>query len=881
MKEKFFIFDGYSLVYRGYYALMRSPRITSYGLDTSAIYGFVNIFLDIIDKEKPDYIAVAFDTSHPTWRHLESPQYKATRLKQPEPITAAFPFIRKFLEALAVKSYELQGYEADDVIGTISKKTPKGVDTFIVTSDKDYDQLVNEHTFIYRPDKIGYKTYKISDVIEKWEIDKIEQVIDILALQGDSSDNIPGVPGVGEKTAKLLIKKFSSVEHLLESTHLLKGKQKEKIEDNKELALLSKKLVTIVTDAPIDFSADECLYKKPNLDQLKELFKKLEFKSILRRMGLDTEDATVKTIDNTPHKYFLLQDENEIVQLIEKLWQCKEFAIDTETTGLDFQTSEVIGISISYQPHEAFFITTKENTREKILLFKDILESKEILKIGQNLKFDHLMMKKYGICRINNIFDTMIAHAVLEPEMPHGMDDMSIAYLQYKPVPSSQLMGKDYSINMRDVKLEILKDYAAEDADVTLQLKLDFDKMLKEKNLDKLCYEIEFPLVQVLVDMEYEGINIDIDNLKNLQDKFADEIATLTEEIYKYSKVPFNINSPKQLGDILFGNLQIASPQKKKSNDYSTEDSVLQKIRPLHPIVDLVINYRELTKLKSTYLDALEKLNSKVDKRIHTTFNQTKVKTGRLSSSNPNLQNIPARTERGKMIRNLFISRNENYKLLSLDYSQIELRIVAALSKDEMMINAFREDQDIHLMTASKLFKIPMEYVTAEMRQIAKSANFGMIYGISAFGLAQQTGISQKDAAVIINDYFQLFSGVKNFIETKISEAHAQGYTQTLGGRKHFLRNINSQNKNLSSADERNAINTPIQGTAAEMIKIAMIKINDWLFDTKKKTKLILQIHDELIFDTHVDEYDEVIEKATAIMEGAMNLGIPILVNRK
>ena len=878
MKGKFFIFDGYSLVYRGYYALMKSPRITSYGFDTSAIYGFVNIFLDIIDKEKPDYIAIALDTAHPTWRHNEFPQYKATRPKQPEPIAAALPFIKKFLTAFSVKSYEMQGFEADDIIGTISKNVSQNIDTFIVTSDKDYDQLVNEHTFIYRPDKIGYKTFKIADVVQKWEIDRIEQVIDILALQGDTSDNVPGVPGVGEKTAKTLIKKFSSVEHLIENTHLLQGKQKEKIEDNKDLALLSKKLVTIVTDAPINFSVNDCKYKNPNLEQLKTLFKELEFKSILRRMNLDEEDASIQTIDKVAHNYFFIQDEDDIAKLIEKLWQHGEFAIDTETTGLDFQTSEIIGISIAYQPHEAFFITTKENTRERILMFKDILESKKILKIGQNLKFDHLMMKKYGIDRINNIFDTMIAHAVLEPEMPHGMDDMSTIFLKYKPIPSSQLMGKDFSINMRDVDLKILKDYAAEDADVTLQLKLVFDKMLKENNLDNLCYNIEFPLVQVLVDMEYQGINIDTENLKTLQEKFADEIFNTSEEIYKYSKIPFNINSPKQLADVLFGNLQIPSPNKK---NISTEDSVLQKIRLLHPIVDLVINYRELTKLKSTYLDALEKLNSKIDKRIHTTFNQTKVKTGRLSSSNPNLQNVPVKTERGKLIRNLFIARDENYRLLSLDYSQIELRVIAALSKDETMIEAFRQNQDIHLMTASRLFKVPMEYVTAEMRQIAKSANFGMIYGISAFGLAQQTGISNKDASALINDYFKLFSGVKKFIDAKIEEARALGYTQTLGGRKHFLRNINSQNKNLSASDERNAINTPIQGTAAEMIKVAMIKINDWLFENKKKTKLVLQVHDELIFDAHYDEFYEVKDKATELMENAIDIGIPILVKSK
>ncbi|MDR2402063.1 MAG: DNA polymerase I [Cytophagales bacterium] len=881
MREKIFIFDGYSLIYRGYYALLKSPRITSYGLDTSAVYGFVNIFLDILDKEKPDYIAIALDTHKPTWRHQEFPQYKSTRLKQPEQITSAFPFIKKFLEAFKIKSYVLECFEADDIIGTISKKILKNIDTFIVTSDKDYDQLVNEHTFIYKPDKVGYKINKIADVLEKWEIDKVEQVIDILALQGDVSDNIPGVPGIGEKTSRQLIKQFSSVEHLLENISLLQGRQKEKIEANKELALLSKKLVTIVTNVPIDFVIEECKYKNPDLEKLKILFRELEFKSILRRMNLAEEDELIQNIDKVEHKYFLLQTEEEISQLMEKLWQRTEFAIDTETTGLDFQTSEIIGISISYKPNEAFYIPTKENTREKILMFKQILESEKILKIGQNIKFDHLMMKKYGIDKINNIFDTMIAHAVIEPEMPHGMDDMSVVYLNYKPIPSSQLMGNDYSINMKDVALETIKNYAAEDADVTLQLKFVFDKLLKEKNLAKLCYEIEFPLVQVLVDMEYEGINIDTEQLQFLSEKFSAEIDILTKKIYEISKVPFNINSPKQLVDILFGNLQIIFPKKKTSNDYSTEDSVLQKIKCMHPIVDLVINYRELTKLKSTYLEALEKLNSKVDQRIHTTFNQTKVKTGRLSSSNPNLQNIPTRTERGKLIRNLFIARDKNYKLLSLDYSQIELRIVAALSKDETMIKAFGEDQDIHLMTASNLFKVPLKYVTKEMRQIAKSANFGMIYGISSFGLAQQTGISQKDAALLINDYFQLFSGVKKFIDSTIERAHTLGYTQTLFGRKQFLRNINSRNKNLSAADERNAINTPIQGTAAELIKIAMIKINNWLGENKKKSKLVLQVHDELVFDTFLEEFEVVKTNAIFLMENAINLEIPILVQSK
>lgn len=881
MKEKFFIFDGYSLIYRGYYALLKSPRITSFGLDTSAIYGFVNIFLDIIDKEKPEYIAIAFDTPKPTWRHQQFSEYKSTRLKQPEPITIAFPYIKQFLEAFKIKSYALGGFEADDVIGTISKKIPINIDTFIVTSDKDYDQLVNEHTFIYKPDKIGYKIRTVRDVIDKWEIEKVEQVIDILALQGDTSDNIPGVPGVGEKTAKQLIKKFSSVENILANVNLLQGKQRENVEKNKELAILSKKLVTISIDAPVNFDIVDCKYTSPDSNALKTLLKTLEFKSILRRMHLDDDEIEIKTIDKVPHKYFLIQKKEEISRLIEKLWTCSEFAIDTETTGLDFQISEVIGMSISYTPHEAFYIDIKDDTREKILMFKDILESEKILKIGQNLKFDQLMMKKYGIDRVNNIFDTMIAHSVIEPEMPHGMDDMSIVYLKYKPIPSSQLMGENYAINMRDVPLGKIKDYAAEDADVTLQLKLVFDKLLKEKKLDRLCYEIEFPLLQTLVDIEYEGINIDTEKLKFLSEQFSEEIDNLTTQIYEHSKVPFNINSPKQLADILFNNLQIPFPKKKGSNDFSTDDSILQKIKNLHPIVELVINYRELTKLKFTYLEAFDKLTSPIDKRIHTTFNQTKVKTGRLSSSNPNLQNIPTRTERGKLIKGLFIARDKNYRLLSLDYSQIELRIVAALSKDETMIQAFKEKQDIHLMTASKLFKIPVEYVTKEMRQIAKSANFGMIYGISAFGLAQQTGISQKDATVLINDYFYFFKGVKSFIDTMIEKAHKLGYTETLFGRKQILRNINSQNKNLSAADERNAINTPIQGTAAEMIKIAMIKINNWLYKNRMKSKLVLQVHDELVFDVFSEEYDLVKKNAIYFMENAIKLDIPIEVSEK
>ncbi len=879
--KKFFIFDGHSLIYRGYYALIKSPRITSYGLDVSAIFGFVNIFLDIIDKERPDFIAFAFDTSKPTWRHETFPQYKATRLKQPEPITLAWPYIQKFLEASNVKTYAMEGMEADDIIGTISKKVDKSVETFIVTSDKDYDQLVDEHTFIYKPDKIGYKIHDIASVLEKWEISSVEQVIDILALQGDASDNVPGVPGVGEKTAKQLIRQFYSVENLLENTEELKKKKKLKIEANKELAILSKKLVTIKTDVPMDFSLEECSHKTPNINALQTLLRELEFKSILHRMHLDVTDDLLKNIDNTEHRYFLIFSEEKIVQLIDKLWQQKEFAIDTETTGLDFQTDKVIGISISYTPHEAFYISTRENTRDKVLLFKEILESDKVMKIGQNMKFDLLMMKKYGIERVNNVFDTMIAHSVLEPDMPHGVDDMSVNYLKYRPIPTAQLMGQDFSINMKDVALEKVKDYAAEDADVTLQLKLVFEKLLKERNLEKLCYEIEFPLVQVLVDMEYEGINIDIEKLRGLSKKFGSEIERVTQEIFVHSKVPFNLNSPKQLGEILFENLMIPYPGKKGSKDYSTDDSVLQKIKLLHPIAELIINYRELTKLKSTYLDALEKLTSKVDGRIHTTFSQTKVKTGRLSSSNPNLQNIPVRTERGRLIRELFIARDKNFRLLSLDYSQIELRIVAAMSHDETMINAFKENQDIHALTASKLFKIPIEKVTPEMRYIAKSANFGMIYGISPFGLAQQTGISQRDAAQLINDYFELFQGVKNFIEQMKARAHEKGYTETFFGRKHFLRNINSQNKYISSSEERNAINTPIQGTAAEMIKIAMIRINDWLHAERKRSKLVLQVHDELIFDVHNDEFEEVKFNAIRIMEEALDLGVPIVAQGK
>jgi DNA polymerase-1 len=940
-EKKLFLLDGMALVYRAYFAFSNNPRITSYGFNTSAIFGYANTVLDILKKEKPTHIGVSFDTSEPTARHIEFEAYKAHREEMPEGISTALPYIRQLTEALNIPLLIMPGYEADDIIGTLAKKAElAGFKVFMMTPDKDFGQLVSENIFIYKPARMGndYEILGVPEVLKRWEITDVKQVIDILGMWGDSVDNIPGIPGIGEKTAKLLVQKYGSMEGLYEHTHELKGKQKENVINNREQAFLSKRLATIDLNVPIEFDENALILDPPNKEACEELFAKLEFKTMAARVfgtqitvggttftsnqkadegkqgpasgGFDLfnqapaidslsggnennlqldltpeENATPKNnIENTVHDYELIDTPEKQAALLQTLLQQKEICFDTETTSLETLDADLVGLSFSFEAHKAYYIPFSSNFEEAkalLSLFKPVFESETICKIGQNIKYDLGILKQYDITLKGPLFDTMLAHYLIEPDLRHGMDYLSGIYLNYEPVSITTLIGKKGKgqLNMRDVAIEKIKEYAAEDADITFQLAQKLMPEIVEKEAKQLLDEIEIPLINVLSDMEREGVKINKEFLVQYSKELETDIAALEKRIIELAGKPFNIASPKQLGEILFDHLQLDPKAKKtKTGQYQTGEDVLQKLSE-HEIVQCILDVRQLSKLKSTYVDSLPELINPKTGRVHTSFNQAVAATGRLSSTNPNVQNIPIRTDKGKEIRKAFIPRNEDYVLLSADYSQIELRIIAAMAHEEAMIDAFKNNLDIHAATAAKVYGIPIEEVTSTQRRNAKAVNFGIIYGQSAFGLAESLGIPRKEAAQIIDEYWKQYPRIKTYMSETINTAKEYGYVETLKGRRRYLRDINSANFTVRGFAERNAINAPIQGSAADMIKIAMINIHNKMTNPTSNiqhSKLILQVHDELLFDAHKNEIEQLKKLVVEEMENAMQIAVPI-----
>ncbi|MCX8019702.1 MAG: DNA polymerase I [Chitinophagaceae bacterium] len=935
MEKKLFLLDAYALVFRAYYALIRSPRITSKGKNTNAQFGFTNTLADLLNHQQPTHMAVCFDTAAPTERHTEFSDYKANRQETPEDIEAAVPDILKITEAFNIPILAIDGYEADDVIGTLALQAEKqGFNVYMVTPDKDYGQLVSEKIKIYKPSYQGSEPEILGpeEVCKKWNIQSVSQVTDMLALMGDAVDNIPGIPGIGEKTAAKLLAEYGSLENVLANAESIKGAIGEKIRKGAEMARLSKKLATINTQAPVTFHEEEFRIKPRNTEKLKEIFSELEFKTLGRRLlgeefvitpaspvikkalpqgtqvelfdqvdvtlpeksNKENDSSSAKSVqkpvmaclENSPHRYELVKDQKHIRQLAETLSSFSEICFDTETTNIDANRAELVGLSFAVKPGEAFYIPCppeKNETLNILSCFKTLFDDPEKVWIGHNLKYDLLVLKWYGFEPQGLLFDTMLAHYLIEPEGKRSMDDLSMNYLGYMPVPIEKLIGKKgkQQGNMRDVPEEIIKDYAAEDADITLRLKEIFSGLMKEKEVEKVFYEVEIPLVRVLTEMEYEGVKIDVDFLQEYSRELEREARQAEENVYRQAGLRFNLASPKQLGEVLFDKLQLdPSAKKTKTGQYQTGEEVLLKLAAKgHQIVHDILAYRELTKLKSTYVDALPQMINPLTGRVHTTFGQAVAVTGRLASNNPNLQNIPVRTARGKEIRKAFIPRDKNHILLSADYSQIELRIVAALSGDENMCRAFREGADIHTITASRIYKVPVHEVTKEMRYKAKSVNFGIIYGQGAFGLAENLGISRTEAREIIDNYKKEFPGIQQYMDSMIQFARKHGYVQTLLGRKRWLRDIQSSNFTVRGFAERNAINSPIQGTAADMIKVAMNRIYEEMKKRNLKSKMILQVHDELLFDALKTEVEALKPLILECMQTALPLpnGVPVI----
>ncbi|MFN4314132.1 MAG: DNA polymerase I [Chitinophagaceae bacterium] len=907
MEKKVFLLDALALVFRAYYALIRSPRLTSKGKNTNAQFGFTNALVELLTKQKPSHMAVCFDTSAPTERHTDFADYKANRQEAPEDILEAIPDIKEIVRGFNIPVMEVDGYEADDVIGTLSRQAEAaGYEVYMVTPDKDYGQLVTQKVRIYKP---GYQGGEVEimgpeEVCAKWNIKDVSQVIDILGLMGDAVDNIPGIAGVGEKTAAKLLNEFGSIENVLANADSIKGALGEKVRKGKEAAILSKKLATIITNAPVEFHEEDFKVKDWNRDKLKEVFSQLEFRTIGKRLlgeefapsaptapvGVQTDlfgniieteptkasssptlsgeteepVAAQRNIQNTPHEYKAVESEKEIKELVNLLKKHKEICIDTETTSIDANLAELVGISFSVEPGKAYYIPCPADQKATMAILhqlKPLFDDPKITWIGQNLKYDMLVLKWYGVELPGPLFDTMLAHYVIEPDGKRSMDLLSEKFLSYEPVSIEELIGKKGKTQgtMRDVELEKIKDYAAEDADITLQLQRCFLPMLKEKEVEKVFYEVENPLVKVLMAMEYEGIRIDESFLAEYSKELEKDARRAEESVYKQAGVKFNLASPRQLGEVLFDKLKLdPSAKKTKTGQYQTGEDVLLKLAARGiTIVDDILTFRELTKLKSTYVDALPALINPKTGRVHTTYGQAVAVTGRLASNNPNLQNIPVRTDRGREIRKAFIPRDQNHVLLSADYSQIELRIVAAISGDKNMCDAFRKGTDIHTSTAARVFGVDEKEVTKEMRYKAKSVNFGIIYGQGAFGLADNLGISRTEAKEIIDNYKKQFPGIQSYMDNTINFARENGYVETLMGRKRWLRDINSANFTVRGFAERNAINSPIQGTAADMIKLAMKRVYDAMQKAGMKSKMILQVHDELVFDARKEEVKE------------------------
>lgn len=923
MNKKLFLLDGMALMYRAHFALSKNPRFTSTGINTSAVMGFTNTLLDVLKKEKPSHIAVVFDTEAPTERHTSFEAYKAHRQAMPEDLAAAMPYVIKLITGFNIPVITSDGYEADDIIGTLAKKAEaKGFQVYCMTPDKDFAQLVSENIFIYKPARMGndMEILGVKEVLAKWEIENVLQVIDILGLWGDAVDNIPGIPGIGEKTAKALIKQYGSMENIIAHSHELKGKQRENVENFAEQGLISKKLATILLDVPVELDEASLELCDPSRDLLEPLFTELEFRTLGRRVfgdefsvttarfgeGTQTdlfgnqsgetiqytntleeepaEKLPAKTIENTAHDYVLVETAEQRADLIKLLLTQEKISFDTETTGTDANMADLVGLSFSIKPGTGYYIpvsAVREEAQAIVDEFRVVLENEKIEKIGQNTKYDILVLKWYGVQVKGKLFDTMLAHYLIDPDTRHGMDVLSENYLGYSPISITKLIGAKgkNQLTMRDVPVIDVVDYAAEDADVTLQLAHVFEPKLKELNAAKLADEIENPLVYVLADIEKEGVRIDIETLKAYSKELETDIIKFEQNVYDKAGIKFNLASPKQLGEVLFDKLQLDPKAKKtKTGQYQTGEDVLTALASKSDIVQDILDFRQLQKLKSTYVDALPLMVNPKTGRVHTSYNQAVAATGRLSSNNPNLQNIPIRTERGREVRKAFIARDENHILLSADYSQIELRIIAEISKEENMLDAFSKNIDIHTATAAKVYGIAIEDVDSTQRRNAKAVNFGIIYGQSAFGLSQNLGIPRKEAAEIIEQYFAQYPGIKRYMSDTMNFARENGFVETIMGRRRYLRDINSANQTVRGFAERNAINAPIQGSAADMIKIAMINIHREMKAQNLQSTMTMQVHDELVFDVVKSEKEVMKAIIQDKMANAIKLTVPIVV---
>ncbi len=906
--KKLFLLDAFALIYRSYFAFIRNPRFNSKGLNTSAMLGFTNTLIQLLENEKPEFIGVVFDVSAPTFRHEIYKEYKANREEMPEDLRKSIPYIKEIIKAFNIPIIEKEGFEADDVIGTLAKKAEKeGFTTYMMTPDKDYAQLVTENIIMYKPAKAGNdaEPWGVKEVQENFGIQSPGQVIDILGLMGDSADNIPGCPGIGPKTAQKLIATYGSIDGLYDHISELKGKQKENLENFEEQVRLSRKLAVIIQDVPYDFEPKKLKLDEPNKEVLKGLFKELEFRTLAQKLDLgapvekaeqgllfgtqveepkENTPSDFQTIETTSHTYYLIDDEMKRTSLRAELSVQKEFCFDTETTGLDTHSAEMVCMSFAFRGNEAFCVTLPKGREEAAKIvneFAEVFGDENIVKIGQNIKYDILMLSNYGVEVKGKLFDTMLAHYLIQPDMKHNLDLLCENYLNYKKIPTEDLIGKKgkNQLNMFQVDPEKLKVYACEDADLTYQLKEVLEPELEKREVKNLFEQMEMPLVPVLVHMEKAGVQLNIQELKDYAEKLREQIITLEKEIIGLAGEEFNVSSPRQLGVILFEKLQIdAKAKKTKTKQYSTSEDVLIRLQDRHPIINKVLTFRGLKKLLNTYVEVLPSLINKETGKIHTSYNQAVAATGRLSSNNPNLQNIPIRDAEGREIRKAFMPSQGDYIFLSADYSQIELRIIAALSKDEEMVKAFSEGQDIHSITAARIYGLKPEEVEADMRRKAKTANFGIIYGISAFGLAQRLNIPRTEAKELIDGYFESFPNVRSFMNQSIEDARNKGYVKTIMGRKRYLKDINSANAVVRGVAERNAINAPIQGSAADVIKIAMINIYQKFNENNLKSKMILQVHDELNFDVFKPELETVKQIVKDEMENAVNIGVSLTV---
>jgi DNA polymerase I len=941
MAKKLFLLDGMALVYRAHFAFIARPILTSKGVNTSALYGFTQTLLDILKNQQPTHIAVAFDTAAPTQRHTDFADYKAHREEMPEDLSAALPHVRRMVEALNIQTLICDGYEADDLIGTmVQRAEAEGFQSYMVTSDKDFGQLVTPNTFIFKPSRSGegVEVLGLPEIQARWGVTRPEQVVDVLALMGDASDNIPGVPGIGEKTAIKLIAQYGTLDNLLAHAGELTGRVKQTLETNRDQALLSRRLATILRDAPCPVELDAMKVQAPNEAKLKELLVEFEFNSLGRRIfgeefkagragggpkaeGRSPKDAPaipaaksveqlvlvseveegaeepkpepapapakLRTIADVPHEYHVVDTAAKRAELVQTLQKLDSFCFDTETTSLDPKQARLVGLAFSFTPHTGYYVPVppdgpqESRTSPVLEEFRPVLESERIEKVGHNLKFDLSVLKWQGISVGGKLFDTMVAHSLIEPDMRHGMDYLSEVYLGYTPIPISKLIGeaKASQLNMADVPVSQAAEYSAEDADVTWQLRTALEPLLKQKGQERVFYEVESPLIAVLVDMEFEGIKVDAATLADFAAQLSKEMDQSEKTICLLAGTAFNLNSPRQLGQILFDVMKIcAAPRKTKTGQYATDEQTLMALAPDHEIVQRLLEYRTASKLKSTYADALPQTISPKTGRVHTTYNQVMTATGRLNSQDPNLQNIPIRTERGQEIRKAFVPRGPEYRLLSADYSQIELRILAAFSRGPGLLEAFQAGADVHTATAARVFGVAPELVTPEMRRKAKMVNFGIAYGISAFGLAQRLGIPRTEAGAVIDQYFKQFPGIRSYMDETIAFAREHGYVETLTGRRRYLRDIRSANNTIRNAAERNAINAPIQGTAADMIKLAMVNIHRELVRRKLRTRMLLQVHDELVFDLYLPEQKEVLPLVEEKMQTAIPLEVPLVV---